>query len=69
MLVDTNEASIGFHKSLGFLEVGHFENAGYKLGKWRGIRWMVKQIGPLEGEIYKPLKLSEVLDDLGDELH
>ena len=69
VLVDTNEASIRFHKSLGFSEVGHFENAGYKLGKWRGIRWTVKQIGPLEGEIYKPLKLSEVLDDLGDELH
>lgn len=69
VLVDTNEASIGFHKSLGFSEVGHFENAGYKLGKWRGIRWMVKQIGPLEGELHKPLQLSEVLDDQGDELH
>ena len=61
VLVDTNEASFKFHKSLGFSEVGHFENAGFKLGAWRGIRWMVKQIGAFEGEPQKPLKLSEVI--------
>lgn len=60
VLVDTNIESLEFHKSLGFSEVGHFENAGYKLGAWRGIRWMVKQIGTNEGEPKKPLKLSEV---------
>ena len=71
MLVDTNEASFEFHKRLGFSEVGHFENAGFKLGAWRGIRWMVKQIGASEGEPQKPLKLSEVtkttemIDDCG----
>ena len=60
VLVDTNEASFEFHKRLGFSEVGHFENAGFKLGAWRGIRWMVKHIGASEGEPQKPLKLSEV---------
>lgn len=60
VLVDTNEASLEFHKSLGFSEVGHFENAGFKLGEWRGIRWLVKRIGTSEGEPKKPLKLSEV---------
>ena len=60
VLVDTNTASLEFHKSLGFCEVGHFENAGYKLNKWRGIRWLVKQIGRAEDEPTKPLKLSEV---------
>ena len=29
VIVDTNEASLEYHKSLGFREVGHFENAGY----------------------------------------
>ena len=65
VLVDTNEASFEFHKSLGFSEVGHFENAGFKLGAWRGIRWMVKQIGASEGEPQKPLKLSEVTKTTG----
>lgn len=62
VLVDTNEASIALHKSLGFAEVGHFENAGFKLGAWRGIRWMVKQIGNCKEEPGQPLKLSEVIE-------
>ncbi len=60
VLVDTNEESFEFHKSLGFSEVGHFQNAGFKLGAWRGIKWMVKQIGTFAGEPQKPFKLSEI---------
>ena len=63
VIVDTNEASLEFHKSLGFREVGHFENAGFKLGAWRGIRWLVKQIGTDDGEPKKPLRLSEVIGE------
>lgn len=63
VIVDTNEASLEFHKSLGFTEVGHFENAGYKLGAWRGIRWLVKQIGSSDGEPQTPLGLSEVIGE------
>ena len=60
VLVDTNEASIRLHEKLGFTQVGHFENAGYKSGKWRGIVWMVKQIGRSEVEPERPLPLSMV---------
>ncbi len=60
VLVDNNEASIGLHKSLRFSEVGHFKNAGYKLGAWRGILWMVKEIGKPDEEPKKPLLLSEI---------
>lgn len=63
VIVDNNEASLEFHKSLGFIEVGHFENAGYKLGAWRGIRWLVKQIGANDGEPKPPLGLSEVIGE------
>ncbi len=61
VLVDTNEVSFAFHKSLGFEEVGHFANAGFKLGAWRGITWMVKEIGTFANEPQTPLKLSQVL--------
>ncbi len=60
VLVDNNAASIALHKSLGFTEVGHFENAGFKLGKWRGIIWMVKKIGDTESKIHAPYKLSDI---------
>ena len=60
VLVDTNEASIGLHKSLGFEEVGHFENAGFKLGAWRGILWMVRAIGDKNEQPHTPYGLAEV---------
>lgn len=44
VIVDTNEASIALHESLGFITVGHFEKAGFKLGKWKGIVWMQKAL-------------------------
>lgn len=64
VLVDTNEASLALHRSLGFSQVGHFDNAGYKLGAWRGILWMVKRIGTLSEEPKTPLPLSEALSQM-----
>ena len=61
VLVDTNQPSIELHKSLGFVEVGHFDNAGFKLGSWRGIVWMTKQIGKMEEAPKDPLPLAKVL--------
>ncbi len=48
VITDDNMASIEFHKALGFDEVGHFTNIGYKFGKWKGIVWYCKQIGSLD---------------------
>lgn len=39
-----NEPSICMHKKYQFKEVGRFENAGYKFGKWHDILWMQKQL-------------------------
>ncbi len=61
VLVDTNEASIRLHESLGFKEVGHFYDVGYKLGKWRGILWMQKQIGDLCAEPKEPISFRDYI--------
>ena len=34
-----NDASIGFHKSMGFTPVGVFHRAGWKYGKWHDVSW------------------------------
>ncbi|MCR4694548.1 MAG: GNAT family N-acetyltransferase [Pseudobutyrivibrio sp.] len=47
VITDDNAASIAFHKHLGFEEVGHFKDIGYKKGNWKGIVWYRKQIGDL----------------------
>ena len=61
VLVDTNQASVALHKKLGFKEAGHFESAGFKMGKWRGILWYVKEIGSSNEPPKKPLSLSEAM--------
>ena len=59
VIVDTNAESIALHNSLGFIEVGHFHNAGYKQGKWKGIVWMQKPIGNSGDEPKEPLPFLE----------
>ncbi len=54
VIVDTNEASIALHMALGFEQTGHFENIGYKLGKWRGIVWMKKPLDEANEEPEEP---------------
>lgn len=34
-----NDASVAFHKSLGFTPVGVFHRGGWKFGKWHDISW------------------------------
>jgi L-amino acid N-acyltransferase YncA len=35
-----NEVSIGLHRSLGFVSVGHFHEVGYKFGRWLDLVFM-----------------------------
>ena len=60
VLVDTNEESLKLHEALGFREVGHFSEAGYKSGKWRGITWMQKQIGDLSKAPTDPIPFNSL---------
>ncbi len=39
-------ASIAFHAHLGYRMVGTFEGCGYKFGRWYGMAWMEKHLGP-----------------------
>lgn len=59
VIVDTNEASIELHKALGFETVGHFKDAGYKMGKWRGIVWMKKSLDESNGEPMEPVPFQQ----------
>ena len=34
-----NDASVGFHRALGFTEVGVFRRAGWKFGAWHDVSW------------------------------
>lgn len=40
-----NPGSIGFHEHLGYKEIGHFHQCGYKFDTWYDMIWMEKMIG------------------------
>lgn len=41
-----NPASIGLHRSLGFVDVGVFHRIGWKLGAWHDVAWLELDLAP-----------------------
>ena len=37
---DTNEPSLRLHKCVGFFEVAHFKQVGYKFGRWLDLKFL-----------------------------
>ena len=55
-----NDPSLCLHQRFGFTQVGLFENAGYKLGKWRSVAWLRLPLGDFDGEPAEPLPISQL---------
>jgi phosphinothricin acetyltransferase len=41
-----NDASVAFHKSMGFTYVGTFHRAGWKFNRWHDVSWFEKELRP-----------------------
>lgn len=41
-----NPPSEGFHRSMGFREVGRFEKSGFKAGEWHDVAWFEMELNP-----------------------
>jgi phosphinothricin acetyltransferase len=40
-----NPASVAFHESMGFVPVGVYQKAGYKLNRWHDVGWWALRLG------------------------
>lgn len=58
-----NEPSLCLHRRFGFTQVGLFENAGYKLGKWRSVTWLRLPLGDFNGEPAEPVSISQLSEN------
>lgn len=58
-----NEASVGFHESFGFTDVGIFSRVGYKLGAWRDVGYWQMAIQSDSGCPAPPQPLPVLQDD------
>ena len=56
-------ASIAFHRRMGFVPVGTFHHAGCKFGRWYDLTWLEKELGGYEGEPPRPQTIHEVMDE------
>lgn len=59
-----NEASIKFHKKMGFEDVGVYKEIGWKLDKWHDVLWMGKTLQEKLNEPSHPISINELDDDL-----
>lgn len=55
-----NEASVAFHRDLGFAEVGCYRNVGYKLGAWRDTLWLQRELRKPDARPEEPVSLQSL---------
>jgi L-amino acid N-acyltransferase YncA len=55
-----NDASVGFHESLGFTPVGVFHNIGFKFGRWHDVAWYERPLADHVVPSGPPTQLPEL---------
>ena len=61
-VTNPNPKSEAFHTAYGFDTVGVFENVGYKLGQWWGVKWFKYALTDYQKEPTTPKAFPEVKD-------
>lgn len=56
-----NDASVGFHTSLGFSPVGVYRQVGYKLGAWHDVGWFARELALHVHEPPPPLPVLAIV--------
>jgi L-amino acid N-acyltransferase YncA len=60
----SNDKSVGFHKAMGFYEVGIFKHIGYKLGAWHDNLWLQLHLAEHIHEPAFPKAFPEIEDSV-----
>ena len=55
-----NEASVAFHRAMGFRDIGVFHSIGYKFGQWHDTGWLERPLRPYDSPAEPPILLSYV---------
>ena len=60
IITTANEASVAFHKAVGYRETCVMENCGYKFGNWYGTIWLEKELNTWETPPGEPVCLHQL---------
>jgi L-amino acid N-acyltransferase YncA len=55
-----NLASVGLHKSLGFVAIGVYSRVGFKFGKWHDVVWLHLRLSEAPAPIPNPIPAKEL---------
>lgn len=61
-ITSPNERSMKFHKAMGFIISGAYQESMFKFGQWRDVLWMGKSLRPHEGEPQPTVPFPEIQD-------
>lgn len=55
IITTANEASVAFHRAVGYRHTATMPDCGYKFGKWHGTVWMEKSLNNWDAPAKEPL--------------
>ena len=60
VITTANQASVDFHRAVGYRHVATMPDCGYKFGKWYGTVWMEKELNTWENPPREPVAIHEI---------
>lgn len=60
IITTANEASVAFHRAVGYRHTATFPDCGYKFGNWYGTIWMEKKLNGWEAPPREPATIHEI---------
>ena len=63
IITTANDASIAFHKAVGYRHTATMPDCGYKLGAWHGIVWMEKELNTWDVPSCVPLSIEQIAQE------
>lgn len=60
IITEANEASVAFHRAVGYRQVATLPDCGYKFGKWYGIVWMEKELNSWDTPPKTPVPIYSI---------
>ena len=60
IITTANEASVAFHKAVGYRHTATFPDCGYKFGQWYGTVWLEKDLNTWPAPPKSPISVTEL---------
>ena len=60
IITTANEASVAFHKAVGYRHTATFPDCGYKFGQWYGTVWLEKDLNTWPAPPQPPIPVTEL---------